>query len=225
MARSASAIPNLKPETSNTLTLGLVLSPGGWAQGMRFSVDYYNIQVKDGIGTSFSNSESRAGACWEPRAATMAAQYFEGSDGRSHGHQRPVRPEQLEPARNPFANFADANGNPIAGSRNLQDIVSYNASRPSNRLPYQRRGIDLSLSYCSRLSRAFESLPGTLSLTDRAQRALEASGLQVNSNASGFYDQTAAGVPVPNGTESPSMARTAQLALSHDQSGRLRCQV
>src|SRR5690606_21120092 len=29
--------PNLKPERSDTLTLGLVISPGGWAQGMRMS--------------------------------------------------------------------------------------------------------------------------------------------------------------------------------------------
>src|SRR5690606_40668209 len=33
--------PDLKPERSDTLTLGMVLSPGGWAQGMRLAADYY----------------------------------------------------------------------------------------------------------------------------------------------------------------------------------------
>ncbi len=55
---------NLKPEKSDTLTLGLVLSPGGWAQGMRFSADYYNIKVKDAIGVPF-NGLDPVTACFE----------------------------------------------------------------------------------------------------------------------------------------------------------------
>src|SRR5690606_29443222 len=39
--------PDLKSEKSNTLTIGMVLSPGGWAQGMRLSADYFSISVKD----------------------------------------------------------------------------------------------------------------------------------------------------------------------------------
>src|SRR5690606_1472992 len=44
---------DLKPEKSDTLTLGLVLSPGGWAQGMRLSADYYDIKAKGGIYTPY----------------------------------------------------------------------------------------------------------------------------------------------------------------------------
>jgi outer membrane receptor protein involved in Fe transport len=68
------------------------------------------------------------------------------------------------------------------GTRNLGDIISYNSARPENGLPIRRRGVDLSWNYTFPLSRAFESLPGSVSLTVRAARALEASGTQVNSN-------------------------------------------
>ncbi len=58
--------PDLKPEKSTTLTLGMVLRPGGWAQGMTFSVDYYNIRVKDGIATPFTASTTSViQSCWQ----------------------------------------------------------------------------------------------------------------------------------------------------------------
>jgi outer membrane receptor protein involved in Fe transport len=37
--------PAVKPEKSTTLTAGIVLSPGGWAERMHFSVDYYRIKL------------------------------------------------------------------------------------------------------------------------------------------------------------------------------------
>src|SRR5690606_22177274 len=67
------------------------------------------------------------------------------------------------------------------GSTNLQDIISYNSARPVNGLRYQRRGVDVSWSYVFPVNRVFESAPGTVSLTVRGTRALEASGVQVNS--------------------------------------------
>jgi hypothetical protein len=182
---------NLKPESSSTLTLGAVLSPSGWAQGMRFSADYYNIKVKDGIGTS-SRASNPVQECWT-ESGNVAAQYFEGFEVAGTGINGLIDMNNEACKDLNFAVNED-------GSRNLQDIVSYNSSRPSNGLPYQRRGLDLSLSYLFPLSRVFEGLPGSLSLTVRAQRAMESSGLQLNSNANGFYDQTQAGVPVPNGT-------------------------
>ena len=39
----------LLPETANTNTFGVVFSPQEWAQGLQFSVDYYEIELKDGI--------------------------------------------------------------------------------------------------------------------------------------------------------------------------------
>ena len=40
--------PNLKPETSNTTTLGIVLTPT-WAPGLSFSADWFNIKLSDAI--------------------------------------------------------------------------------------------------------------------------------------------------------------------------------
>ncbi len=42
-----------------------------------------------------------------------------------------------------FAEMQDANGDPIPGTRNLEDLVAYNADRPQNCLPVWRRGIDV----------------------------------------------------------------------------------
>ncbi len=41
--------PNLTPELAHTNTFGVVFSPVEWAQGLQFSVDYYEIELKDGI--------------------------------------------------------------------------------------------------------------------------------------------------------------------------------
>jgi len=68
--------PDLVPETAKTTTLGVVLSPHGWAQGLRFSVDYYQIKLKDGIQRGMSqlvadNCRTAVGAT--PTAAQLAA--------------------------------------------------------------------------------------------------------------------------------------------------------
>ncbi|WP_343344213.1 TonB-dependent receptor [Sphingomicrobium sp. XHP0239] len=41
--------PNLQPETSDTYTIGAVLTPGGFLSGLTLSVDYFNIEVQDFI--------------------------------------------------------------------------------------------------------------------------------------------------------------------------------
>ncbi len=66
---------DLKPEKSDTLTLGFVLSPGGWAQGMRLSVDYFDIGVKDGINTPF-NATNPVTACFEGSNGGLPADAF-----------------------------------------------------------------------------------------------------------------------------------------------------
>jgi outer membrane receptor protein involved in Fe transport len=183
--------PDLKPETSNTLTLGVVLSPGGWAQGMRFTVDYFDIKVKDGITTPFvASTTATIQSCWQgsgnhdptmedPSASNGAINYdyFDASLGTY-----PCR--EIEFAPNPD------------GSVNLEDIVSYNSARPINSLPYRRRGMDLSLSYNFPLNRLFEGLPGSMSLSMRGTRALESSGTQVNSS----FGNTAANCADRGGT-------------------------
>jgi outer membrane receptor protein involved in Fe transport len=40
---------NLRPEKADTTTIGFVLSPGGAAERLRFSADYYEIKLADGI--------------------------------------------------------------------------------------------------------------------------------------------------------------------------------
>jgi outer membrane receptor protein involved in Fe transport len=210
---------NLKPETSNTLTLGLVLSPSGWAQGMRFTADYYNIQVRDGIAVPFSGGTPMT-ACWEG-SGNLPDQYVDGGialdeNGEPFGrnglfdydYQAPDGgfPCQELTFAETTADDPDAIQIPNRpGYYTLSDIVSYNSRRPQNSLPYQRRGIDFSMSYMFPLSRAFEELPGNLSLTIRATRALESSGIQLLTGSAiqpvtgiGGATNTAAGCQPPN---------------------------
>jgi outer membrane receptor protein involved in Fe transport len=188
--------PDLTPEKSNTLTLGMVVSPGGWAQGMNFSLDYYNIRVKDGIYTPFT-AGTPIQSCWT-------------GSGNQDGSL--TDPDQQIVNGNIDYDYYDANllmfpcreiefGTNDDGSINLEDIVSYNSSRPRNGLPYQTRGMDVSLSYNFPLNRMFEGLPGSMSLRVRGTRALEASGLQVNSRAQGVANITAAQCTNLGGTQ------------------------
>jgi iron complex outermembrane recepter protein len=42
---------NLKPEKSDSWTVGVVLAPKSFANGLTLSVDYFNVKVKDAVGT------------------------------------------------------------------------------------------------------------------------------------------------------------------------------
>jgi hypothetical protein len=174
--------PSLRPERSDTLTMGLVLAPGGVARGMNFAADYYSIRVRDAIYTPF-NFESPIAACWE-NSGNVLARYVDGAiDPAQPGINGLLNPDLPECRAIIFASNED-------GSRNLQDIVSYNAGRPTNNLPYRRRGLDLSLNYLLPLSTAFPALPGSVSLTVRGTRALEASGLQQTCGSFASIDGT-----------------------------------
>jgi outer membrane receptor protein involved in Fe transport len=179
MGRNQVGNINLKPESSSTLTLGVVLSPGGWAEGMRLSADYYDIKVKDAIGVPFSGADPVT-AC------------FEGSGDNTEGQWDLDGNLVVEASRDDFdLDYQTLDGaSPCReilfgqnqdGSINLRDIISVNASRPQNLLPYQRRGIDLQWDYRFPLSKAFATLPGSMSLTIRATRALESSGVELQS--------------------------------------------
>ncbi|HWL47728.1 MAG TPA: TonB-dependent receptor, partial [Sphingomonadaceae bacterium] len=43
--------PNLKPEIADTTTVGVILSPRGFLQGLRLAVDYYDIKIDNAINT------------------------------------------------------------------------------------------------------------------------------------------------------------------------------
>lgn len=47
--------PNVEPEFADTTTLGFVIQPGGALQGLRLSLDYYNIEI-DGAITNLSTA-------------------------------------------------------------------------------------------------------------------------------------------------------------------------
>ncbi len=157
--------PDLKPESSDTMTLGMVLSPGGWAQGMRFSADYSDIKVRDGIYTpyQFSSAGSIIESCWRQS----------GNDDDPDHYVQGIAPD-MDLATCKEITFHRKTD----GSIDPTDIIYVNSSRPSNLLPYRRRDINFSLSYLFPLNKAFEDVPGSMSLTVRAVRALEASGIQ-----------------------------------------------
>ncbi|HWL64324.1 MAG TPA: TonB-dependent receptor [Steroidobacteraceae bacterium] len=161
---------DLKPEKSDTLTFGIVLSPRGRAAGMQFAADYYDIRVKDGIYTPYGY-DNPVLACWE-KSGNREARHVDGQvDPAEPGINGLFNADLPECREIDFATRED-------GGRDLQDIVSLNASRPANGLPYRRQGIDMSWNYQLPLSMAFERLPGSLSLTVRATRALESSGIR-----------------------------------------------
>jgi outer membrane receptor protein involved in Fe transport len=164
--------PDLKPEKSDTLTLGVVLSPGGRAQGMRLAADYYSIRVRDGIYTPWGFANPVI-ACWE-KSGNVEPRYVNGEvDPGNPGINGRLDLSVPECREITFALNED-------GTPNLQDIVSHNARRPVNGLPYKRRGIDLSWNYLLPMHALLPRVPGTLSLTVRATRALESSGVQHN---------------------------------------------
>jgi outer membrane receptor protein involved in Fe transport len=168
--------PDLKPERSRTLTIGFVLQPGGWAQGMRLTADYSDIRVKDGITLPF-NANMPVDVCFVQSGGQQPS--FD-PDGNllNPGAQEAFDPNNRWCQLLRFAELTDSNGVPIPGSRDLTDLVSYTSASYANGLPYQTRAIDLSLSYNFPLNRAFENAPGSMSLNVRGTRALEASGIE-----------------------------------------------
>ena len=50
--------PDLEPEESDSVTAGFVVTPGGFAEGLSFSVDYWNIQVDKAIETGLGEENT-----------------------------------------------------------------------------------------------------------------------------------------------------------------------
>ncbi|MBN8819019.1 MAG: TonB-dependent receptor [Sphingomonas sp.] len=55
--------PNLRPEVADTWTVGVVLQPRSFLSGLRISVDYYDIKIRDAIGTI--GAQTIANRCFE----------------------------------------------------------------------------------------------------------------------------------------------------------------
>jgi outer membrane receptor protein involved in Fe transport len=174
---------DLKPEKSDTLTLGLVLSPGGWAQGMRMSFDYYDITVRDAINVPF-NALNQVRACFEQsgnRDPVWVDGILQDPGQRTLFNEDAPACQELR-----FAQLLDANNNPIPGTRNLEDLESYNAARPQNSLPIWRKGVDFDVSYNFPLSRVVESLPGSVALSVRGTRALQSKAVRQETSLAGY---------------------------------------
>jgi outer membrane receptor protein involved in Fe transport len=65
--------PDLKPETSHSLTVGVVYSPS-WLSSFQTSIDYYNINIHGYIGGL--SIASTLAACFSPDAAPYATNTF-----------------------------------------------------------------------------------------------------------------------------------------------------
>lgn len=55
--------PDLIPEEASSWTAGIVLRPGGFMEGFQLSVDYYDIQIDQSIGTL--GAQTVINRCWE----------------------------------------------------------------------------------------------------------------------------------------------------------------
>jgi outer membrane receptor protein involved in Fe transport len=55
LPRNGGGNPELLPETADTVTLGVVVQPGGMLDGLRVSVDGYQIELSDGIANVYTN--------------------------------------------------------------------------------------------------------------------------------------------------------------------------
>ena len=75
--------PNLQPETSESLTFGLVLTPS-FAERLSVSVDYFDIEIKDAVGTAPTSEV--ISACYaspnfsDPLCALIVGPAFPGVD-------------------------------------------------------------------------------------------------------------------------------------------------
>jgi len=77
--------PKLAPETANTTTAGFVLSPGGWADGMHFSADWYKIKL-DG-GQALEMAQNVVNQCYDGSDPTKCAQITFGAPIPGQGAQ------------------------------------------------------------------------------------------------------------------------------------------
>jgi outer membrane receptor protein involved in Fe transport len=60
---TAGGNPNLLPETADTLTYGVVFTPGGFLEGLQVSIDVWDIEVDNLIGRD--SSDGQLDACYE----------------------------------------------------------------------------------------------------------------------------------------------------------------
>lgn len=72
--------PELGPETADTITYGIVFTPGGWGEGLQVAIDAWDIEVDELI--SRNTSDSILTACYEGPVGLTAPE-CDQFDGRS----------------------------------------------------------------------------------------------------------------------------------------------
>lgn len=145
---------SLKPEKATTGTIGFVLSPGGLAQGLQFSMDWYRIKLVRGISGGLI--QKTISNCYN------GDQYYcsliEGTPG--------VDASTL-PEGDPNGTYAGPDG-----SFGFSDITGLRAPYENGR-PYQAEGLDITSNYNLPLSRFFAEASGRLAFRMSVTRALK----------------------------------------------------
>lgn len=130
--------PNLSPETSDSLTFGAVFQPR-WVPGLSFSVDYYDIEVKNVIASL--------------GAQTIINQCYDDPGGINNQYCAAIfRRTSADPFQN--ATFAGQRDRVIAGipNINLAQIGPSFLAAPFNYAKLRAKGIDFEVSYVTDLS-------------------------------------------------------------------------
>ena len=171
--------PELKPEKSDTFTTGIVFSPGGWAEGMRFSADYYRIEIEDGLTVQF---DQPAELCWE-QSGNVSPTFDEFGNITDPGINGQFDPDnafcQLLTFGDPDPRFPD---NPYSN-------ITHIGTTYTNNQPFLTKGIDFSWDYSFPMNRLFADLPSMVSLRVTANRALESSSFDAFGNQTDMVGQ------------------------------------
>ncbi len=128
----------LRPEVGNTWTAGAVLQPGGALDGLRLSVDYYNIEISDAIVVL--TAQQVVDACFN--AGIACENITTGLDGG--GVQ--------------YDTVAGANPPEINGGTGFQSIQRGGANIGA----FTQSGWDIELQYRLPLRKLGENIPGVL---------------------------------------------------------------
>ncbi len=139
----------LNPEVGDTFTAGVVLQPGGPFEGLRLSVDYYDIQIKDAIVVL--TAQETVNACYVAELACDAI--FTGLNGEGQS----------------FAELSDAQRTAL-GQLVLQGSGEVGAGFDSIRRgnanvgKFSTSGWDIEAVYRLPLDKLGDTMPGVLTL-------------------------------------------------------------
>jgi outer membrane receptor protein involved in Fe transport len=136
---------SLRPEKATTGTIGFVLSPGGRAQGMHFSMDWYRIKLVNGISGGLI--QKTISNCYNGDA--FYCSLIEGTPGSAG------------------TTFPGPNG-----SYGFSDITGLRAPYENGR-PYRAEGLDITSDYLLPLNTLFSDAAGSVAFRVSVTRALK----------------------------------------------------